>query len=127
MDVQLERRREPHRAVRQQGDAQGAQGGQQAARIDEQELGAVQQQEAQVTPAVAPSLQVRPPRAAIRLQRGGRLADDEAAQGRLDHHLAGELHPGALQPQRQDRLAGKSAQTAVEVADGDLEEQPAQE
>ena len=48
-------------------------------------------------------------------------------QRRLDHHLARELHAWALELEVEHRLAREAAQAAMEVADRDLEEQPADE
>jgi hypothetical protein len=47
-------------------------------------------------------------------------------EGGLDHHLAGELHPGGGQVQAEDRLAPEGAQPAVEVPDPAVEEEPAE-
>ena len=48
-------------------------------------------------------------------------------QGRLDDHLAGELHAGRLQVERDHAVPAEAAQAAVEVADLAAEEQPADE
>ena len=60
-------------------------------------------------------------------QRGRHLGHVLAGQGRLDHHLAGELHPGRLQVERHHAVPAEAAQAAVEVADLAAEEQPADE
>src|SRR5690606_41996179 len=91
---------------------------------EEEPTRAVEQEEAQMPPSVAPGVQVRGPAAAVRRQRRRHLADVVALQGRLDDHLAGELHAAGLQPEPHDRLLVEGAQPAVEVADLAAEEQP---
>ena len=97
------------------------------ARQEEQPARAEQQQEPQVPPAIPPGVQVRRPAPAVLGQRGRHLGDPLAGQRRLDHHLAGELHPGRLQVERHDGIPAEPAQAAVEVADLAAEEQPADE
>ena len=78
-------------------------------------------------PAVAPGAQVGRARAQVRRERRRNLGDLQLAQGRLDDHLAGELHAGALQVERRQDLPAEAAQAAVEVADRAGEEQAADE
>src|SRR5690606_41480955 len=59
---------------------------------EEQPARAVEQQEAQVAPAVPPGAQVRRAGAAVGRQGGGHLAHVETLQRGLHDHLAGELH-----------------------------------
>src|SRR6185437_14700456 len=94
---------------------------------EEQPARAEQQQETQVPPAVPPGVQVRRPAPAVLVQRGRHLGHALAGQGRLDHHLASELHPGRLQVERHHDVPAEPAQPAVEVADLAAEEQPADE
>ena len=116
-----ERVRYHDRADGQAGDEQH-QAGQ-----EEQPARAEQQQEPQVPPAVPPGVQVRRPAPAVLGQRGRHLRHALAGQGRLDHHLAGEFHPGRLQVERHHAIPVESAQAAVEVTDLAAEEQAADE
>ena len=78
-----------------------------------------------MAPAVAPAAKMRRPAAPVGRECGRDLGDAQVSQARLDHHFAGELHAGGVQVQAADRRAVEPAQPAVEVADRDSEEQPA--
>ncbi len=94
--------------------------------IKEQPARAQQQQETQVAPAVAPRAQMRRARPPRRCERGGHFVERETAKRRTDDHLARELHPRRAQPEREDPVAAKAAQAAVEIADGNRKEQAAE-
>ena len=89
--------------------------------------GRVHQEEAEVPPAVPPGAQVRRPRPAVLAERDRDLADAKAEEGRLDDHLARELHPGRPEADAVDRLLPEAADAAVEVRDRDAEEEASEE
>ena len=76
--------------------------------VEEQPARAEQQQEAQVPPAVAPTAQVRRAGPAVLGQRGRHLGDAELLDGRLDHHLARELHAGQVAARGRGWRRGRS-------------------
>ena len=91
------------------------------ARQDEQVVGRVHEQEAQVPPAVAEARQLRLAAARVVLDR--ELADVEVLLRRPDHHLGGELHPRRAQLQLRERVGAQRAHAAVGVADAGSEQQ----
>ena len=96
-------------------------GEQRHARHDEQVRRAVDEQEAQVPPAVAPARELR--RAAARHVGDRKLADVELLLRRADDHLGGELHAGGAQVERGQDVAPEAAHAAVRVADAGAEEE----
>src|SRR6516165_5896475 len=78
-------------------------------------------------PAVAPAAQVRRTAAAVLGERGGDLGDLLVREGGLHHHLAGELHAGRLEVERDGAVPPEAPQAAVEVAGLAVEEQAADE
>ena len=111
------RTRPTHAAEQQQGEAG----------VEEQPAWAVQQQEAQVTPPVPPGAEMGWAGPTVPVQPGGHLGDAHTSEGGLHHHLAGELHAWRLEVEVDDRLTPEAPQSAVEVADVGVEEQPAEE
>ncbi len=91
------------------------------ARHDEQVRRAVDEQEAQVAPAVAPARELR--RAAARHVGDRELADVELLLRRADDHLGGELHAGRAQVERRQDVAPEAAHAAVRVTDAGAEEE----
>jgi len=90
--------------------------------IEEQPPRAEKEHESQVPPAVAPGPEMWRTRAAVGAQGHRHLGDAHALEGRLDHHLAGELHPCRLQAEPFVGVLAKAAQTAVHVTHRRLEE-----
>ena len=88
---------------------------------DEQVRRAVDEQEAQVAPAVAPARELR--LAAARRVGDRELADVELLLRRADDHLGGELHAGRAQVERRQDVAAQAAHAAVRVADARAEEE----
>ena len=77
-----------------------------------------------MAPAVRPGAQMRRPRPAVDRKRGRHLGDGEPVERGAHHHLAGELHAGGPQVQREDGVAAQAAQAAMEIADAGAEEHP---
>ena len=94
---------------------------QQRAREGEQVRRRVDEQEAQVAPAVAEARELR--HAAARVVGDRQLADLELGLGRPDHHLGGELHAGGAQLERGQLVAAEGAHAAVGVAHAGAEEE----
>ena len=117
---------QPHRPGQQHEEGREAHQRQGQPRDQEQPARREQQHEAQVAPAVAPAAQVRRARAAVAAQRHRHLGQRQAGEARPHHHLRGELHARALQPQPQDGVAPEGAQAAMEVVDRRGEEQAAE-
>ena len=91
-------------------------------RVEEEPARAVEQQEAEMTPAVSPGAQMRRARAAVGRESGGHLGHAQPGQRAFDHHLGCKLHSRGAQIQPEDRVAAEGAQPAVEVAHRDGEE-----
>ena len=91
--------------------------------VDHEPAGAEGEQEAQVTPAVTPRAQVRCPGPAVRTEGCRHLDDPQPCQRCPDDHLAGELHAIRTRAESEDSLPPERPHPAVEVADGDAEEQ----
>ena len=94
--------------------------GQDGAGQQEEVLRAVDEQEAQVPPAVAPGRELRLARARVVLDR--ELPDVEVELRRADHHLRGELHAGCAEVEGGQDLAPQRAHAAVGVLDLGAEE-----
>lgn len=105
----------------------GAEDAERDAGVEEQPARAVEQQEAQVPPPVAPGPQVGGAAAPVGAEGDRDLAGTQPVQRGLDDHLAGELHAGGPQVEPEDRVAVEPAQPAVEVADRAAEEHPPEE
>jgi len=88
---------------------------------DEEVRRAVDEQEAQVAPAVAPARELR--LAAARRVGDRELADVELLLRGPDDHLGGELHAGRAQVQARQDVAPEAAHAAVRVADAGAEEE----
>ncbi len=95
--------------------------------VEEEPAGAEEEEEAEVTPAVAPGAEVRGAAAAVGGESGGDFGEAEVGEGGFDDHLAGELHAGGAEVEPEDSVAAHGADAAVEVADGDAEEEAADE
>ncbi len=93
--------------------------------IEEEPAGAEEEKEAEVTPAVAPGAEVGRAAAAVGREGGGDLGHAEAGEGGFDDHLGGELHAGGAEVEGEDGVATEGTEAAVEVADGDAEEDAA--
>ena len=93
--------------------------------VEEEPAWAEEEKEAEVTPAIAPGSEVGWAAAAVWREGGGDLGHAEAGEGGFDDHLAGELHAGGAEVEREDGVAAEGAKAAVEVADGDAEEDAA--
>jgi hypothetical protein len=76
-----------------------------------------------MAPAVTPAAQVRWPRAPVGPQGHWHLGQRQPGEPGAHHHLGGELHPRALQPQADDRVAAEGTQAAMEVVNRCCEEQ----
>ena len=63
--------------------------------------------------------------AAIGRESGGDLGHAEAGEGGFDDHLGGELHACGAEVEREDGVATEGAESTVEVADGNAEEDAA--
>ena len=83
--------------------------------------GRVDEQEAQVPPAVAEARELR--LAAARVVGDRQLPDRELGLGRPDHHLGGELHAGRAKLERGQLVAAEGAHAAVGVAHAGAEEE----
>lgn len=105
------------RAWQQHKHHDQAQHKQHHARIQEQPLGAVDEQKLQMPPAIPEAAQMRRTGTAIRRQRRGHLRHFQMHQRGLHHHLAGILHTGRLQIQLLNAFLIITAQAAVEIAD----------
>ena len=99
----------------------GAEHGHQHARQHEQVRRAVDEQEAQVPPAVAEARQLG--LAAARAVLDRELADVELLLRGPDDHLGGELHPGRAQVQPGQHVAADRPHAAVRVADAGAEQE----
>ncbi len=102
-------------------DDQRAESGEQHAGHDEEVIRAVDEQEAQVAPAVAKARQLALASARVVFDR--ELGDLELLLRRSDHHLGGELHAGRAQVQAREHVSAQGAHAAVRVADPRPEEQ----
>ena len=80
----------------------------------------------EAAPAVPPRPKVRRAFASVGAQRDQNLGHLHSQQGRLDHHLEGELHPPGAQVHALKGVAAEAAQPAVEVAHAGAEKEPAQ-
>ena len=87
----------------------------------EQEVRVVDQHQAQRAPTVLERRQLR--LSLPRMEGDRHLADLEAAPGRSDHHLRGELHAGRLQVEHREDIAPERSHAAPRVADRSAEEQ----
>src|SRR5205085_2562437 len=76
---------------------EGADDDERDARIKKQPRRAVEQEKAEVTPAVPPCAQVRWTIAAVGRERDRHLAQAQIVDHRLHDHLARELHAGRAQ------------------------------
>jgi hypothetical protein len=81
----------------------------------------VDEQEAQVAPAVAEARELGLAAARVVLDR--QLADVEVLLGGADHHLGGELHAGRAQVEHGQDVAAEAAHAAVGVLDAGAEEE----
>src|SRR5438874_524009 len=96
---------------------------QEQARVEEEPARAVQQEEPQMPPSVAPGAKVGPARAAVSAQPRRHLDDAKVREVRLHHHLARELHPRRAQVERKDAIATEGAHAAVKVTGAPAEEE----
>ncbi len=100
---------------------EGADTGQHGAGQDEEVVGAVDEQEAQVAPAVAEAREFA--LAAARVVFDRELGDPQLLLGGADHHLRGELHAGRAQVKARQHVAAQRAHAAVGVVDAGAEEE----
>ena len=84
-------------------------------RIQKEPARAVHQQEAQVTPAIMPGVEVRRMTAGVGRQSGRNLGDFHLQQACLHHHLAGEFHAGRADVHAFIALLAEGANAAMEV------------
>src|SRR5438046_9465772 len=84
----------------------------------------MQQEEPQMTPAVAPSAQVRRSRTTIRRQCRRHLADAKFGEPGTNDHLARKLHSWCGQIQRLNGGTLEATQAAMEVSDWQCEKEP---
>ena len=77
-----------------------------------------------MAPAVAPGAEVGGPRTPVSVKGDGHLGHPQPPKGSHDHHLAGELHARGGEAKTKDRVASEGAQSAVEVTNPAVEEQP---
>ena len=89
--------------------------------IDEQVRRRVDEQEAQVAPAVAEARELGGAAARVVVDR--QLADVQVRLGGADHHLGGELHAGGAEVELGQPVAAEGAHAAVGVAHAGLEEE----
>src|SRR6185312_10889068 len=80
-----------------------------------------------MTPAIAPGAEVRRAAAPVLLEGRRNLDHTLAEQGRLDDHLAGELHASRPEVKSLVGVDREGADAAVEVADRRAEEPAAEE
>ena len=98
-----------------------AQSGQRGTRDDKQMCRAVDEQEAQVAPAIAERGQLALPSARVVLD--WQLSNPQVLLRSPDDHLRRELHPGRTQVQALQDLTAHAAHAAVGVADAGAIEQ----
>ena len=78
-------------------------------------------------PAIAPGTQMWRAGSTVWNKRRGGFFDAKALQGGFDHHFGGKFHARRIQIEACDRIARKSTQAAMEVADLDAIEQASNE
>ena len=93
--------------------------------IKEEPARTVEQQEAEVTPAVAPGAQMRRAAAAVGRERGRNLGDAKIGERGFDDHLAGKLHAGGAQIEAEDGSRRKARRPQWKSPDGDAEKEAA--
>ena len=86
------------------------------ARVEEQPAGAVEEQEAEVAPPVAPGVQVGRTAAAVAVQVGRHLGHVRPLSVALTTISLANSMPGRLQVEGEDGVAAEGPQPAVEVA-----------
>ena len=95
--------------------------------VGQEPAGREEQHEAEVSPAIAPTAQMRRTGAAVLVQRDGNLLDTETAEGSFDDHLAREFHPGGAEIHFLEGVLRERAEAAVKIMRGAAEEQSADE
>ena len=92
------------------------------ARDDKEMDGRIDEHESDMPPGIPESGQLG--NAFARLVRHGDFGDAELFLQGMDHHLAGEFHPGRAQPHEVIGLPAESAQAAMGVRYGPAEQDP---
>ena len=91
----------------------GAEEDEQRARADEQQIGGEQQDELEVAPPIAESVQLRLTDALA--VAGGHLHDAQPGAGGPNEHLGGQLHPGGPHVERCHLVAPERAEPRLAV------------
>src|SRR2546428_43184 len=96
---------------------------QQLTRIEKKPTWTVKQQKPQVTPTVAPAMQMRRPGAAGGRQYGGHLSDAHLAECCFDYHLAGELHSRSPQIELHNSRLAEAPESTMKVTTRTVKEE----
>src|SRR5436190_2175814 len=96
---------------------------QQRAGQQEEVLRTVQQEKAEMTPAVAPAPKMWRTASAVACEARGHFGHTEPASRGVRDHLAGEFHPRRAQSKAEDGVASEATHAAMKIPDGAPEEQ----